>query len=84
MSELTPRLRDEIDDQVAEAVDAYLADRLAEPGPLRTAIRGRRRAAVTLATTALGVVATWLAPGAAWAVWLAVAVVAWSVCRSPS
>jgi hypothetical protein len=38
MSELSPRLRDEIDDQVAEAFDAYLADRLAEPGPLR----GRR------------------------------------------
>ena len=34
MSELDPRLRDEIDDQVAEALDAYLA----EPGRLR----GRR------------------------------------------
>jgi hypothetical protein len=42
MSELSPRLRDEIDDQVAEAFDAYLADRLAEPGPLRDALRGRR------------------------------------------
>ncbi|MEU0788768.1 hypothetical protein ABZ342_01800 [Amycolatopsis sp. NPDC005961] len=31
MSELSPRLRDEIDDQVAEALDAYLA----EPGRLR-------------------------------------------------
>ncbi|MFJ7212114.1 hypothetical protein [Amycolatopsis sp. NPDC098790] len=30
MSELSPRLRDEIDDQVAEALDAYLA----EPGRL--------------------------------------------------
>lgn len=38
MSELDPRLRDEIDDQVAEAFDAYLAERLAERGPLR----GRR------------------------------------------
>jgi hypothetical protein len=84
VSELTPRLRDEIDDQVAEAFDAYLADRLAEPGPLCDAVRGRRRAAVALATAALGVVATWLAPGAAWAVWLAVAVVAWAVCRSLS
>ncbi|WP_410669656.1 hypothetical protein [Amycolatopsis sp. cmx-4-68] len=27
MSELAPRLRDEIDDQVAEALDAYLAER---------------------------------------------------------
>ncbi|MEU7789449.1 hypothetical protein [Amycolatopsis sp. NPDC049159] len=27
MSELSPRLRDEIDDQVAEALDAYLAER---------------------------------------------------------
>jgi hypothetical protein len=26
MSELSPRLRDEIDDQVAEAFDAYLAE----------------------------------------------------------
>jgi hypothetical protein len=42
VSELEPRLRDEIDDQVAEAFDAYLADRLAEPGPLRAAVRGRR------------------------------------------
>ncbi|MCR6484153.1 hypothetical protein M8542_15125 [Amycolatopsis sp. OK19-0408] len=42
MSELTPRLRDEIDDQVAEAFDACLADRLAERGPLRDALRGRR------------------------------------------
>ncbi|GLY35329.1 hypothetical protein Amsp01_013530 [Amycolatopsis sp. NBRC 101858] len=31
MAELSPRLRDEIDDQVAEALDAYLA----EPGRLR-------------------------------------------------
>ena len=27
MSELNPQLRDEIDDQVAEALDAYLAER---------------------------------------------------------
>ncbi|WP_370968868.1 hypothetical protein [Amycolatopsis sp. cg9] len=31
MSELSPGLRDEIDDQVAEALDAYLAER----GPFR-------------------------------------------------
>ncbi|WP_290053108.1 hypothetical protein [Amycolatopsis solani] len=31
MSELSPALRDEIDDQVAEAFDAYLAER----GPRR-------------------------------------------------
>ncbi|MFG1638859.1 hypothetical protein ACGFMK_01095 [Amycolatopsis sp. NPDC049252] len=43
MSELSPRLRDEIDDQVAAAFDAYLAERLAEPGPLRAAVRGRWR-----------------------------------------
>jgi hypothetical protein len=42
MPELGPRLRDEIDDQVAEAFEAYLADRLAEPGPLRDAVRGSR------------------------------------------
>ncbi|MEV6879637.1 hypothetical protein [Amycolatopsis sp. NPDC051128] len=42
MSELDARLRDEIDDQVAEAFDACLAERLAEPGPLRTALRRGR------------------------------------------
>jgi hypothetical protein len=42
MSELSPRLRDEIDDQVAEAFDACLAERLAERGPLRDAVRARR------------------------------------------
>lgn len=30
---LDPRVQDEIDDQVAEAFDLYLADQLAEPGP---------------------------------------------------
>lgn len=73
MSELSPRLRDEIDDQVAEAFDAYLAEsRLAR----------RRRAWPVLVAMALGVIATGLAPGAAWAIWLAVAVTARVVCHS--
>ncbi|RSD19184.1 hypothetical protein [Amycolatopsis eburnea] len=41
MSELSPRLRDEIDDQVAEALDAYLAEwrpRRARSWPLWLAI----------------------------------------------
>ena len=33
MSELDARLRDEIDDQVAEALDAYLAERWTRPRP---------------------------------------------------
>lgn len=33
MSELDARLRDEIDDQVAEALDAYLAERRPRPRP---------------------------------------------------
>ncbi|WP_103336753.1 hypothetical protein [Amycolatopsis sp. CA-126428] len=72
MSELDPRLRDEIDDQVAEALDAYLAER--RP-------RGRRRAWPVVVTVALGVVTTWLAPGEAWAAWLAIGVTnaAWLV-----
>ncbi|WP_410618461.1 hypothetical protein [Amycolatopsis sp. cmx-8-4] len=76
MSELSPRLRDEIDDQVAEAFDAYLA----ESGLARR----RRRAWPVLVAMALGVIATGLAPGAAWAIWFAVAVTAWVVCRSLS
>ncbi|WP_214410719.1 hypothetical protein [Sphaerisporangium fuscum] len=60
---LDSRLRDEIDDQVAEAFDAYLADRLAEPGPLRSALAARSGAKVVLATVALGALATALAPG---------------------
>ncbi|UOZ08012.1 hypothetical protein [Amycolatopsis sp. WQ 127309] len=58
MSELSPRLRDEIDDQVAEAFDAYLAERLAEPGPLRTAVRARWW--VPAVAALLGVAATLL------------------------
>jgi len=75
MSELDARLRDEIDDQVAEALDAYLAER----SPRRP-----RRAWPVVVTVALGVVTTWLVPGAAWAAWLAVAAtnVAWLVAVS--
>jgi hypothetical protein len=65
MSELPPRLRDEIDDQVAEALDAYLAER--RP-------RRPRCAWPMVVTVALGVATTWLAPDAAWAAWLAIAV----------
>jgi hypothetical protein len=70
MSELDARLRDEIDDQVAEALDAYLA----EQRPRRV-----RRAWPVVVTVVLGVVTTWLAPGVAWAAWLAIAAtnVAW-------
>ncbi|MGW3962990.1 hypothetical protein ACWED2_24450 [Amycolatopsis sp. NPDC005003] len=78
MSELDARLRDEIDDQVAEALDAYLAER--RP-------RRPRRAWPVVVTVALGVATTWLVPGAAWAAWLAIAVtnVAWlAVCRGLS
>lgn len=74
MSELDARLRDEIDDQVAEALDAYFADR-SRSG------RRPRRAWPVVVTVALGVATTWLVPGAAWAAWLAIAVtnVAWLV-----
>ncbi len=74
MSELDARLRDEIDDQVAEALDTYLAER----GPRRAP-----RAWPLVVTVALGVATTWLAPGVAWAAWLAIAVtnVAW-LCRT--
>ncbi|MGW3570842.1 hypothetical protein ACWDSL_44415 [Streptomyces sp. NPDC000941] len=59
---LNARMRDDIDDQVAEAFDAYLADRLAEPGPLRTALATRRSAGVVLGTISLGAFATAWAP----------------------
>lgn len=72
MSELDARLRDEIDDQVAEALDAYLAERKPRRVP---------RAWPLVVTVALGVATTWLAPGTAWAAWLAIAVTnaAWLV-----
>ncbi|MFD4631519.1 hypothetical protein ACFVYR_25825 [Streptomyces sp. NPDC058284] len=59
---LDDRTRDEIDDQVAEAFDACLADRLAEPGPLRGALASRRGAGVVLGTVGAGTLATALAP----------------------
>ncbi|MFJ3231664.1 hypothetical protein [Streptomyces sp. NPDC086787] len=75
---LNARMRDEIDDQVAEALDAYLADRLTEPGPLRTALAARRSAWLVLGTIGLGVLATALAPNtvpvACW-IWGAIAFV---------
>ncbi|MET8853290.1 hypothetical protein [Amycolatopsis sp. NPDC004625] len=72
MSELDARLRDEIDDQVAEALDAYLTERRPRRAP---------RAWPLVVTVALGVATTWLAPGVAWAAWLAIAVTnaAWLV-----
>ncbi|WLQ41694.1 hypothetical protein P8A22_17895 [Streptomyces laculatispora] len=59
---LDARTRDEIDDQVAEAFDAYLADRLAEPGPLRASAARERAALLVLGTVALGALATAVAP----------------------
>ncbi|MGW5865271.1 hypothetical protein ACWFRJ_24200 [Streptomyces sp. NPDC055239] len=62
---LDAQMRDEIDDQVAEAFDAYLADRLAEPGPLRASLTLtlRRSVTVVLGTVGLGALATALTPG---------------------
>ncbi|WEH32003.1 hypothetical protein PZB75_00580 [Streptomyces sp. AM 4-1-1] len=78
MSEsMDARMRDEIDDQVAEAFDAYLADRLAEPGPLRASLARRRSTGLVLGTVALGALATALAPDGSAAVcwiWGAIAV----------
>ncbi|MFG2732937.1 hypothetical protein [Streptomyces canus] len=75
---LDARMRDEIDDQVAEAFDAYLADRLAEPGPLRASLALGRSAGVVLGTVGLGALATALAPRAGavvcW-IWGAIAVI---------
>ncbi|MFJ9681031.1 hypothetical protein ACIRP2_23705 [Streptomyces sp. NPDC101194] len=75
---LDARLRDEIDDQVAEAFDAYLSDRLAEPGPLRASLTAGRGARVVLGTIALGALATALAPpgvAAVCGIWGAIAVI---------
>lgn len=83
---LHTRTQDEIDDQVAEAFDLYLADRLAEPGPLRTALSSGRSARVVLGTVGFGALATALAPdesgGVRW-IWIAIAVVdlAWLLTR---
>jgi hypothetical protein len=74
---LDARTRDDIDDQVAEAFDAYLADRLAEPGPLRAALASRRSAAVVLGTVGSGALATAQAPdGSAVVCWIWGAIVA--------
>ncbi|KOV73117.1 hypothetical protein ADL01_18760 [Streptomyces sp. NRRL WC-3618] len=78
MSEsLDARTRDEIDDQVAEAFDACLADRLAEPGPLRSSLALRSSTRLVLGTVGLGALATALAPDATavvcW-IWGAIAV----------
>ncbi|MFF1381825.1 hypothetical protein [Streptomyces sp. NPDC058308] len=72
MSEsLDAQMRDEIDDQVAEAFDAYLADRLAEPGPLRASLALRRSTRLVLGTVVLGALATALAPdGSAVVCWI--------------
>ncbi|WP_413753429.1 hypothetical protein NRF20_26830 [Streptomyces sp. R-74717] len=75
---LDARLRDEIDDQVAEAFDAYLSDRLTEPGPLRESLAAGRGARVVLGTVALGALATALAPPGVVAIcwiWGAIAVI---------
>ncbi|MFF3259107.1 hypothetical protein ACFYWO_08005 [Streptomyces sp. NPDC002932] len=75
---LDARTRDEIDDQVAEAFDAYLADRLTEPGPLRASVARGRTALVVLGTVALGTLATALAPAPGSAVgwaWGAIALI---------
>lgn len=72
---LDARTRDEIDDQVAEAFDAYLADRLSEPGPLSTSVARGRTAPVVLGTVTLGALATVLAPGAAGWIWGAIALI---------
>ncbi len=74
---LSARMRDEIDDQVAEAFDAYLEDRLAEPGPLRAALATRRGAGVVLGSIGLGALATAVAPTGVTAVcWIWAAITA--------
>ena len=75
-SALDARLRDEIDDQVAEAFDAYLAERLTEPGPLRSAHSARRRVVLATVTLAIGAMVTLLMPAGVavgCALWLAIA-----------
>ncbi|MFD9892957.1 hypothetical protein ACFWY9_26735 [Amycolatopsis sp. NPDC059027] len=83
---LDPVLRDEIDDRVAEAFDAYLAERLAEPGPLRSALDAGRGAGVVLGTVAFGAFATVVAqfePTVLCWIWGSLAVVnlAWLLTR---
>lgn len=76
MSELDARLRDEIDDQVAEAFDACLAERLAAPGPLRSALSLRRRVILVVVTVVIGAAVTSLTPvgvAVGCGMWLAIA-----------
>jgi hypothetical protein len=74
------RLGDQIDDRVALAVDEQLAERLAEPGILRSALRRDRRAglAVVCASVAMGACVTIFAPGGMLAVligWTAITLI---------
>jgi len=77
MSELDARLRDEIDDQVAEAFDACLAERLAAPGPLDSVLSLRRRVipAVVVVVAIGAAVTLWAPVGVAvgCGMWLAIA-----------
>jgi len=60
------RLGDQIDDRVAEAFDETLAERMEQPGPLRSAAtRDRRAGLVVLVSMLLGTLATILARGIA-------------------
>ncbi|QEU89679.1 hypothetical protein [Streptomyces kanamyceticus] len=63
---------------LAEAFDAYLNDKLAEPGPLRTSLALRRSTGLVLGTVGLGALATALAPHTntvACGIWGAIAVI---------
>lgn len=73
---LDARLRDEIDDQVAEAFDAYLAERLTQPGPLRSVLSARRRVVLATMTLVIGAMVTLLVPvgvAVGCGMWLAIA-----------
>jgi hypothetical protein len=60
------RLGDQIDDRVAEAFDEKLAERMEQPGPLRSAAtRDQRAGLVVLVSMLLGTLATVLASGIA-------------------
>ncbi len=60
------RLGDQIDDRVAEAFDEKLAERMEQPGPLRSAAtRDQRAGFVVLVSLLLGTLATILASGIA-------------------
>ncbi len=60
------RLGDQIDDRVAEAFDEKLAERMEQPGPLRSAAtRDQRAGLVVLVSMLMGTLATILATGIA-------------------